>query len=115
MANKLDRCKEKGNAYAKEHIKEIQDIYKQEDQRVEQLIIANKEKQWKQDKEVLFYKLYDISLKSSKPEIPKLMFIQDEIKNLDKYIKYIQSPIKTMLFYPPPHYKFIWPQEEWDE
>ena len=31
LANELDRCKEKGNTYAKEHIREIQDVYKQED------------------------------------------------------------------------------------
>ena len=31
LVNKLDNCKEKGNNYVKGHIKEIQDIYKQED------------------------------------------------------------------------------------
>jgi len=29
LADKLDNCKEKGNNYVKEHIKEIQDAYKQ--------------------------------------------------------------------------------------
>lgn len=28
LANKQDKCKEKGNAYTKEYIKEIQDAYK---------------------------------------------------------------------------------------
>ena len=31
LADKLDRCKGKENCYAEEHIKEIQDVYKQED------------------------------------------------------------------------------------
>ena len=31
LVNKLDNCKEKGNNYVKGYIKEIQDIYKQED------------------------------------------------------------------------------------
>ena len=30
LVNELDNCKEKGNEYTKGHIKEIQDIYKQE-------------------------------------------------------------------------------------
>ena len=77
LADKLDKCKGKGNTYAEEHIKEIQNIYKQEDPRVKQLIIVNKEKQQKdqiQDEEVL-YKLYDISLKSSKAKTPEPTFI----------------------------------------
>ena len=115
LANKLDRCKGKGNAYAEEHIKEIQNIYKQENQKVEQLMIVNKEKQWEnqvQDKEVLLYKPYDISSKSSKPNTLELMFIQDKIENLDKYMKYMQLPIKIMPFYPPPYYRSIQPQKK---
>ena len=42
-----------------------------------------------QDKEVLLYKPYNILSKSSKPKTPEPMFIQDEIENLDKYMKYI--------------------------
>ena len=30
LADELDNCKGKGNDYAKKHIKEIQDTYKQE-------------------------------------------------------------------------------------
>ena len=108
FANKLDRFKRKGNAYAKEHIKEIHNVYKQEDQGVKQLMIVDKEKQWEnqvQDKEVFLYKLYNINL--LRPKTLELTFIQNEIENLDKYMKYIQSPIKTMLFYPPLHYKSI--------
>ena len=45
LADELDRCKGKENTYAEEHIKKIQDTYKQEDSRVEQLMTVDKEKQ----------------------------------------------------------------------
>ena len=93
LANELDKYKGRGNAYAKEYIKEIQDTYKQEDQRVEQLIIVDKEKKQEnqvQDEEVFLYKSYDILSKLSKPKAQELTFIQDKIKNLDKYMKYMQ-------------------------
>jgi len=34
-------------------------------------------------------------------------FITDEVKNLLKYMKFIQSPIQTRLFKPPPHYQSL--------
>ena len=43
------------------------------------------------------------------------MFIQDEINNLEKHMKFLQSPEKTVPFYPPPHYKFLWPKRKQDE
>ena len=81
----------------KEHIKEIQNTYKQED-----VIIKDqdsKEKQQIQDKEVLLYKPYQVDSPRSKTQ--KLIFTQDEIDNLEKYIKYMQVLIITTLFYPP--------------
>ena len=63
LINELDRYKEKGNFYTEKYIKEIQDIYKQEDQRVKQPVTFDKEKQQEnqvQDKEVFLYKLYNL-------------------------------------------------------
>ena len=40
-----------------------------------------------QKEEVFLYKLYDITL--SKTKTPEPTFIQDEIKNLEKYMKYM--------------------------
>jgi len=60
-----------------------------------------------QDKEVFLYKSYDISSKSSQYKISEPAFIQDEINNLEKHIKFMQSPVKTIPFYPPPHYKSL--------
>jgi len=42
-----------------------------------------------QDKEIFLYKSYDILLESSKPKMPKLIFFQDEVNNLEKYIKFL--------------------------
>ena len=78
LADELDKCKGKGNTYAEKHIKEIQDAYKQEDPRVKQLIIVDKEEQQKdqiQDKEVFLYKSYNILLKSSKTKTSEPTFI----------------------------------------
>ena len=110
LADELDSYRGKENMYADEHIKEIQDTYKQEDQEMKKLVVNNKEKQQVQDKEVFLYKLYNIS-----PSRPKLTFIQDKVNNLDKYMKYMQSLVTTTLFYPPPYYKSIQPQGEQDE
>ena len=54
-------------------------------------MIIDKEKQKEeriQDKIVFLYKLYDISLKSSQPKTPELVFIQDEVNNLEKHMKF---------------------------
>ena len=105
-------CKEKENNYAKEYIKKIQNVYKQEDIVIKMPQIINKGKQ-RVEEEVFLYKPYNVS--KSRPKTSELQFIQDEINNLEKYIKYIQSPIKMMPFYPPSYYKFLWLQEEQDK
>ena len=46
--------------------------------------------------------LYKISESAS--TTTKLSFIQDKVKNLMKYMKFIHSPIQTRLFKPLPHY-----------
>jgi len=42
LVDKLNNYKEKGNKYAEGQIKEIQDIYKQDDQELKKLIVINK-------------------------------------------------------------------------
>ena len=61
------------------------------------------------------YKLYDVLSKSSKPKIPELTFVQDKVNNLDKYMKLVQSPVKTTPFYLPSHHKSLWPNGEQNE
>ena len=38
----------------------------------------------------------------------------DEVENLLKYIKFVQSPIQTRLFKPPPHYQSLKSRGEQD-
>jgi len=61
------------------------------------------------------YKPYNVLSKSSKPKIPELTFVQDKVNNLDKYMKLVQSLVKTTSFYPPPHHKSLWPNGEQNE
>ena len=86
LVDKLNNYKEKENQYAKEHIKKIQDVYKQEDIVMKTSQTTNKVKQRVEKEEVFLYKLYNIN--KSRSKIPKPHFIQDEINNLEKYIKY---------------------------
>ena len=45
LANELDRCKERRNTYADNHIKDIQEAYKRKDQENKQQMIIDKEKE----------------------------------------------------------------------
>ena len=45
LVDELDNCKGKKNMYINEHIKEIQDIYKQEDQEMKKPVMNNIGKQ----------------------------------------------------------------------
>ena len=105
LVDKLDSCKGKRNKYAKEHIKKIQNAYKQEDLVIKTAQIINKGKQQVQNEEILFYKPYNVDKPRSKT--PEPTFIQDNIENLEKYMKYMQLLVKTMPFYPLSYYKSI--------
>jgi len=48
-----------------------------------------------EDEEVILIKLYEVFSSSS---TMKLSFIDDEVNNLIKYMKFIQSPTQTRLF-----------------
>ena len=74
---------------------------------------VNKGKQRGEEEEVFLYKPYNVN--KLRPKTSKLHFIQNKVNNLEKYMKYMQSPIKTMPFYPPLHYKSLWPQEKQNE
>ena len=57
-----------------------------------------------QDKEVLLFKPYK---ESTRLDTIKSSFIHKEINNLEKHMKFIQSPTKTRIFNLLPHYKSI--------
>jgi len=60
-----------------------------------------------QYEEVFLYRPYSISSEESQLKMPESIFIQEEINNLKKVLKILQSPVKTILFHSPPHYKTL--------
>jgi len=73
-------------------------------------MIINKKKQKEeviQDKEIFLDKLYVILPKSSRPKTSEPIFIQEEVDNLEKMLKILQSLVKTIPFLLPPYYKAI--------
>jgi len=99
LANKLDKYKEWENQYVDDNIQEIQELYKDVEQKKE-LNGGRIE-----DKEVILIKPYEESTTTSK--IIKSSFIYEEIKNLEQYIKFIHSSTQTRLFEPPPYYQSL--------
>ena len=79
LANELDQYKGRGNSYMNGNIQEIQDLYIKEKVEEEEVILIN-----------LYKVLESISTKS-------LSFINEEINNLLKYIKFFNSPTQTRI------------------
>jgi len=51
----------------------------------------------------------------SNPKNSEPTFVQDKVNNLEKYMKFLQALVKTILFYQLPYYKFLQLNEEKDE
>jgi len=80
LADELDTYKGKGNKYVKNNIKEIQELYKtEEDKRNQGVIEENK---------VILIKPYEVS-SLSLAITTKSSFIDDKVENLMKYIKLV--------------------------
>ena len=80
-------------------------MYKNEEQEKES------EKGRVENEEVILIKPYKILESTSSS---KSSFIDDEVDNLIKYIKFIHSPIQTRLFQPLPYYQSLKFREEQD-
>ena len=50
------------------------------------------------NEEVILIKLYKTSKTTSTSSSDQTSFIMDEVKNLAKYMKFIQAPIQTRIF-----------------
>jgi len=87
LADKLNAYKERGNTYMDDNIQEIQDLYKEEE--------VKKEKGRIEDEEVILIKPYEISKSTSSSS--QASFITDEVKNLLKYMKFVQAPTQTRI------------------
>ena len=86
LANELDAYKGRDNKYVDENIQEIQEIYKENEDKKEGKV---------EDKEIILIKLYEIDESTS---MTKSSFINNEVENLIKYMKFIRSPIQTRIF-----------------
>ena len=85
LADKLDVYKKQGNKYVDKNIQEVKDLYKENE---------NKKRERVED-EVILIKPYEIDKSTS---TTRSSFIDDEVKNLIKYIKFIQYSTQTRIF-----------------
>ena len=104
LANKLDRYSGRGNIYMNNNIKEIQQLYINKK-------LSKKEIEKIKEEEVILIKLYEISESIS---TKSFSFIDKEIDNLIKYIKFVKAPTQTRIFRPLPYYQLLQSRGEQD-
>ena len=88
LADELDHYKEKGNFYVDSNIKEIQELYMEEEKKEKKGTVENEE--------VILVYPYEISSMTSSSSTTS--FITDEIKNLIRHMKFVKSPTQTKIF-----------------
>ena len=98
LADELDIYKGKENIYVEDNIREIQELFKEEESKREGGHI--------EEEEIILVKLYKMS-RSSSLMISTTSFITNEVENLLKYMKFVRSPTQTQLFWLPPHYQSL--------
>ena len=103
LADKLDCYKGKGNDYMDSNIKEIQELYMEEERKEDKGTIK--------DEEVILVQPYEVSTTTS---FSTTSFITDEVENLAKYMKFIKTPSQTRIFRPPPYYQSLKSRGEQD-
>jgi len=64
-----------------------------------------------EDEEVILVKPYEVSTTTS---LSRTSFITDKVKNLFKYMKFVQTPTQTRIFRPLPHYQALKSRGEQD-
>jgi len=88
LANELDRYKGKGNDYVDSNIKEIQELYMNEEMKEDKGTVENEE--------VILIRPYEASSKTTLSFITS--FITDKVENLVKYMKFVKTPSQTRIF-----------------
>jgi len=88
LADELDCYKGKGNDYVDSNIKEIQELYMEEEK--------DKEKGTIENEEVILVHPYEVS--STTTSSSRISFITDEVENLTKYMKFVKTPLQTRIF-----------------
>jgi len=74
---------------------------------------VEREEERVEDKEIILIKLYEVS-SSTSISTHSTSFMDKEIENLIKYIKFIKAPTQTRLSCPPTHYQFLKSRGEQD-
>ena len=97
LADELDQYKRRGNKYVDMNIKAIQELYMAEEAKKE-------DKGMIENNEVILVRPYEVSTTTSSSTTS---FITDEVENLLKHMKFVQTPSQTRLFKPPPHYQTL--------
>jgi len=103
LADELDCYKGKGNDYVDSNIKEIQELYMEEERKEDKGTIENEE--------VILVRSYEVSITTS-PSTTS--FITDEVENLTKYMKFVKTPSQTKIFRPLPYYQSLKSRGEQD-
>ena len=87
-----------------DNIKEIQELYMNEEINQAQGTIENEE--------VILVRPYQVE--STTTSSSSTSFISDEIDNLEKYMKFVKTPSQTRIFQPPPYYQSLKSRGEQD-
>ena len=88
LADELDRYKGKDNKYVEDNIKEIQELYMNEE--------INQAKGMVENEEVILIQPYQVA--STTTSLSSSSFISDKIDNLEKYMKFVKTPSQTRIF-----------------
>ena len=105
LADELDRYKGKDNKYVEDKIKEIQELYTNEEINQAQGTIENEE--------VILVQPYQVESTTTSSSSSS-SFISDKIANLKKYMKFVKTPSQTRIFWPPPYYQSLKSRGEQD-
>jgi len=89
LADELDRYKGKDNKYVEDNIKEIQELYMNEEINQAQGTIENEE--------VILVQPYQVESTTTSSSSSS-SFISDKIANLEKYMKFMKTPSQTRIF-----------------
>ena len=103
LADELDQYKGMGNRYVEENIQAIQELYMDKEK--------EKGKGKVEDEEVILIKPYKVSTATTS-STSQTSFINEEVENLSKYMKFIQTPTQTRIFQLLPHYQSLKSREE---
>ena len=105
LADKLNRYKGQENVYVDENIQEIQELYMNEKQKKTGIV---------QDDKIILIKPYKVDDHTTSTLLKSLSFIDKEIDNLIKYMKFVKFSTQTRIFQPPLYYQSLWSRGEQD-